>query len=202
MPPCPGTTRSSAGRRNSPSATIAPRLALAQGRSEDAWSLVREHLLAGAATPPGATELACGLAVQRVAATLALDAGDLAAADAWLEAHERWLAWSGAVPGRSEGAQLRARYRAQAGDPALARSEAESALALASAPRQPLALVAAHRLLGELRIAAGDRAEAEAHLLISLELAVACAAPYERALTLLPMAMLHGDRGALGRVLS
>jgi DNA-binding CsgD family transcriptional regulator len=178
-----------------PVAAVAPRLALAQGRIEDAWFLVREHLPDGAATPPGATELHCGLAAQRVAATLALDADDLVGADAWLGAHEHWLAWSGAVPGRSEGAQLRARYWAQTGDLARARNEAGAALALASSPRQPLALLAAHRLLGELGIAAGDREAAEAHLSASLALAQACAAPYERALTLLAMARLRGEQG-------
>ena len=42
-------------------------------------------------------------ATQRLAAQLALDDGDLPTAQEWLEAHDRWLAWSGAVLGQSEG---------------------------------------------------------------------------------------------------
>ena len=62
-------------------------------------------------------------------------------------------------------------------------------------PRQPLALLAAHRLLGELDTEAGRYADAARHLTASLALADACAAPYERALTLLALAALHAAQG-------
>jgi DNA-binding CsgD family transcriptional regulator len=74
---------------------------------------------------------------------------------------------------------------------------AEAALVSADEPRQPLALLAAHRLLGELALAAGNYATAQGHLDTALILADACAAPYERALTLLALADLRlatGDR--------
>ena len=60
----------------------------------------------------------------------------------------------------------------------------------ASQPDQPLARITAHRLLGEL---AGSHRpeEAEHHLTAALTLADACAAPYERALTLLALAELR-----------
>ncbi|HET8626881.1 MAG TPA: helix-turn-helix transcriptional regulator, partial [Thermomicrobiales bacterium] len=70
---------------------------------------------------------------------------------------------------------------------ALARQHVAAALAHASEPRQPLALLAAHRALGELATQAGQHSEAAAHLAESLALADACAAPYERALTLLAL---------------
>jgi DNA-binding CsgD family transcriptional regulator len=70
-----------------------------------------------------------------------------------------------------------------------------SALAHASDPRQPLALLAAHRLLGELATDARQFADAEQHLQASLTLADACAAPYERALTLLALTQLRAITG-------
>ena len=50
--------------------------------------------------------------------------------------------------------------------------------------------LAAHRTLGELDSVAGRHADAAAHLDQALGLAEACAAPYERALTLLALALL------------
>ena len=64
-------------------------------------------------------------------------------------------------------------------------------LSHATDPRQPLALLAAHRTIGELETAIGDHAEAHEQLAEALALAKACAAPYERALTLLALAELQ-----------
>jgi ATP/maltotriose-dependent transcriptional regulator MalT len=69
------------------------------------------------------------------------------------------------------------------------------ALALAAVPVQPLVCLAAHRLLGELETAAGDQAAAEAHLSTALDLASACEALFERALTLLALAELRVATG-------
>jgi ATP/maltotriose-dependent transcriptional regulator MalT len=106
----------------------------------------------------------------------------------WLEAHDRWLAATSALLGRSEGAALWGEYHRQVGDREQAQVHAEDALVHATEPRQPLALLAAHRLLGELATDAGRYDEAERHLKEALILADACRAPYERALTLLAMA--------------
>jgi DNA-binding CsgD family transcriptional regulator len=133
--------------------------------------------------------------IQRLAAQLALDEGDLVRAKEWLEADRRWRAWSGTVLGQSEAAALWARYYQQAGEGTQAYMSAQSALAHATAPRQPLALLAAHRLLGELDTDAGRYDEAARHLDESLRLADACAAPYERALTLLAIAELRAATG-------
>jgi DNA-binding CsgD family transcriptional regulator len=162
----------------------------ARGERAAAWQHVDKVLPDGPATPPGirarhAAEMA---GVQRLAAALALDAGDLQTMRAWLAAHDGWLAWSGAVLGRAEGALGWAAYHRAAGNQADARGNAEQALAHATGPRQPLALLAAHRALGELAVDAGRGVDAEAHLRTALALAEACAAPYERALTLLALA--------------
>jgi tetratricopeptide (TPR) repeat protein len=182
-------------------------LARAQGDAALAGSLVREWLPAGPATEPGDSCFAYCLPLLRLAAALAVDAGDPVTAGQWLAAQDRWLAWSGAVLGQAEGALGWAAYHRAAGEPARAREHAERALAHASDPRQPLALLAAHRLLGELATRAGQQAEAQAQLAQALALAEGCATPYERALTLLSLAELHaatgrreGARALLGEV--
>jgi DNA-binding CsgD family transcriptional regulator len=63
------------------------------------------------------------------------------------------------------------------------------------AARQPLVLLAAHRFLGRLETEAGDLAGAAAHLQTALQLADACAAPYEQALVLLVLARLRVASG-------
>ena len=160
----------------------------AQGEGDRAWHLVREVWPQGPATEPGEAVIRFTLPLQRLAAELALDAGDLATARAWLEAHERWLAWTGAHLGRAEGLLLRARYLHIAGKTSAAVDDAARALELARSPRQPLALLAAHRALGELAAVEGRLGEARGHFGEALALAEACAAPFERALTLLALA--------------
>jgi DNA-binding CsgD family transcriptional regulator len=81
-------------------------------------------------------------------------------------------------------------HRARHDEPA-ARRAAEDALASAGAPRQPLALLAAHRVLGELATARRGVEEARHHLDLALGLAEACAAPYERAQVLIAQAELQ-----------
>jgi tetratricopeptide (TPR) repeat protein len=171
------------------------KIARAQGRAEDAWRQVRERLPEGAATEPGAYPLIYGLLFLQLGGLLALDAGDRAGARGWAEASDRWLAWSGAVRGQAEGHALWAHYYRQAGDRDKAYDHAERALAHATEPRQPLALIAAHRLIGELDTEAERYDGATNHLDSSLALADACQAPYERALTLLAMAELRAATG-------
>ena len=171
-------------------------LARHQGELEAAWGHVRVTLPDGPRTVPGTHALWVALAMTRLGAALLLDAGDGEGAKEWLDALDRWLAWSGAALGQSEGQALWAQYHRQSGDMEQARQHAECALAHATEPRQPLALIAAHRLLGELDTDAGRHEDAATHLETSLALADACEAPYERALTLLAMAELRAAIGA------
>ncbi|MDQ3696175.1 MAG: AAA family ATPase [Chloroflexota bacterium] len=170
-------------------------LAHASGDTRTAWRLVREVLPAGAATEPGDGAINTLLAYQRLAATLALDAHDLPAAGPWLEAHDRFLHWSGAVPGRAEGQLGWAAFYRAAGDLPRAIDHATEANALASQPRQPLALLAARRALGQLLVDAGRFDLAGQQLEAALALADACAAPYERALCLVALAELRVATG-------
>ncbi|MGI8856208.1 MAG: helix-turn-helix transcriptional regulator [Thermomicrobiales bacterium] len=166
-------------------------LAHAQGERERASEYVQERLPHGPQTEPGNIYFQTVEPLQRLAISLSLDAGDLPTARDWLEAHDRWLDWSGSLLGKSEGQALWATYHRSAGDSEQAYHHVTQALIHATEPRQPLALLAAHRLLGELDTDAGRYDDAAIHLNASLALADACAAPYERALTLLAMAELR-----------
>jgi DNA-binding NarL/FixJ family response regulator len=84
---------------------------------------------------------------------------------------------------------LEAEWHRAAGDLARARQYADEAFRHASAPRQPLALLGAHRMLGMLAAGARDISAAGRHFAQALALAHACRAPYERALTLIA----HGE---------
>jgi DNA-binding CsgD family transcriptional regulator/tetratricopeptide (TPR) repeat protein len=173
---------------------VAAQLAYEQGESDVAWDNVRAVLPHGPATPPGTMYFPTALALQRLAASLASDRGDFPAARAWLEAHDHWMAWSEGTLGLADGEIAWANYHRKVGDPRAARDRAMRALARATQPRQPLVLLAAQRLLGELATASGQVDEAAQHLETALILADACAAPYERALTLLVRA--ERDRAA------
>lgn len=171
-------------------------LAYEQGDRELAWSLVHERFPALSTVMPGDIPFDTAIVLQRIAAALALDEGDGDSARVWLEAHDHWLAWNGSVLGRAEGQLGWAAYHRAKGDPVAAYRHAQDALDHATMPRQPLALLAAHRLLGELDTDASEHTGAAHHLEAARQLADACAAPYERALTLLALAALAMETGA------
>ena len=175
----------------------AARAALARHRGEPdvARAQIRPLFPQGPATEPGDLIHQEGLFLQRLAADLCLDAGNLPGAQAWLDAHDTWLSWSGSVLGRAEARASWARYSWANRDPDRARAAADEARSLASMPDQPLVWLAVHRLLGEIDTAAGQYAAAEAHLAAALELADGCEAPFERALTLLALAELRTAMG-------
>jgi len=163
----------------------------ARGTADEAWTQVLTSLPDGPATQPGTTLFQEALEMQRLAVELALDAGNLPLAATWLDVNERWLDWSEAVLGRSEYHALHAAYHRGAGDLVAAQAAATTALRHASDPRQPLALLQAHRLLGELLTDSGEYVEAATHLQASLALTETCAALFERALTLLALAAVQ-----------
>jgi DNA-binding CsgD family transcriptional regulator len=166
-------------------------LALAQGEPDLAWNYVNALLPDGPATAPGGVVLLDALVLQRLAAALCDEAGLLAEAAAWLAAHDRWLAWSGSLLGRADGLTAWARHWLAAGEPARAWKCAHDAVAAAGEPLQPLARLVALRTRGEAAAACGDASSAETDFVAALTLADACAAPYERALTLLALAELR-----------
>jgi DNA-binding CsgD family transcriptional regulator len=163
-------------------------LARAQGDPETAWRCVYESSPIRAASEPGEKIGPLPMPFQRLATELALDANDLSAARGWLDLHRRWLDFTEATLGRAEGEILEAELNRAAGDVMRAQDHATRALAHATNPRQPLAMLSAYRTLGILAADAGDVPDAERHFTEALALADACRAPYERALTLIAYA--------------
>jgi tetratricopeptide (TPR) repeat protein len=167
------------------------RIARHRGDAEAGWEAIRRALPDGPATTLGAQAQGIYYDAQLLAVELALDADDLPLARAWLEAHDRWLSMSHAVPGRAQNRLLWSCYFRRSGDAALALEQAEHAVADATNPRQPLALIAAHRTLGALFTERAQLDAAQSQLSQSLALSDACAVPFERALTLLALAELR-----------
>jgi DNA-binding CsgD family transcriptional regulator len=170
-------------------------LARWQGETAMAHESIDVALPHGLATEPGNEFFEIATTMQCLSAELALDAGDVTLARTWIETHDHWLAWSGAVRGRAQGRLLWARYHRANGDTASAERHANEALAHAMGPEQPLAQLAAHRLLGEIATDTRRWADAEHHLKTSRILADACSAPFERALTTLALAELRAATG-------
>jgi DNA-binding CsgD family transcriptional regulator/tetratricopeptide (TPR) repeat protein len=172
-------------------------LAYHQAAPDAAWVQIRALLPQGPATEPGSCVLYDALVLQRLAVDLELDRGNLPAALAWLEANDRWLRWSGSLLGLAEHHLSWGRYLATAGDRGGAGERVALALGLASAPAQPLAQLAAHRLAADLACEGGDARAANEHVAAAVALADACAAPHERALSLLSLARLRAAEGRI-----
>ncbi|MEZ4524049.1 MAG: response regulator transcription factor [Thermomicrobiales bacterium] len=145
------------------------------------------------------------LELQRIAADLALDGGDPDEALPWIRRRHQWLDWSGRVLGLAEQSILESRYHSLIKQEDRARDHAVEAVQRAENPRQPLALLQGHLMLGEVLTRLGDLVASKKSLQQALDLALACDAPYERALVQLAFAELHqaaGDDAAIGRGLA
>lgn len=170
-------------------------LARCRGQADAAWAHIRPLFPQGPATEPGELLHQEGLFLQRLAADLCLDADNLPGAKAWLTGHDGWLAWSGSLLGRADGQVSWASWHRANRDLGRARAAAQDARSLASMPDQPLVWLAVHRLLGEIETEDGAYGVADGHFATALELAAACEAPFERALTLLSLAELRAATG-------
>lgn len=162
-----------------------------QGNQDRAWEELNEILKNGSRSNPREHVFILPAEPLRIAAGLALDAGDSELAREWMSAHDAWLEWSGAVLGVADGLLLWAKiHHAENSDEESARL-ASDALECARQPDQPFAQIAINRFLGDLYRQRGDFETAGTHVRTSLELAEACDLPYERALTLLASAELE-----------
>jgi len=169
---------------------LAP-MARHRGDADEAWSHIHRLLPSGADATPGTAVLLDAVMLQQLAADLCLDAGKLDEAKQWLEANDRWLAWSSSVLGRAENALGWAKYTANNGDAETAREHAERAVATASEPLQPIALIQARRFRGQMAQRSGDTVSAEQDLVASLTLATTCEIVFERCLSLEALAHLR-----------
>lgn len=165
-------------------------ISIHRGDNATAWQEIRSFLPEGIAQEFGSRLFQETLFLQRFAAELSAVEGDLDAARSWLEAHDRWLAASNAVRGAAEGRLAWANFRTAMGETEPALALANEALSFASEPRQPLTMLRAYRLIGEIEASRNRFAKAQERLNEALELAINCETPYERALTLIALAEL------------
>lgn len=171
-------------------------IAYARGQFERARELIADVLPEGPRTEPVDSLLfLASIRVVRVAARCALAASDLESAQEWLDTHARWLDWSASSSASGWQQVLLAELDRARGDAPAARQHLLQALKLANAPRQPPALLQAHRMLGELAIDAGRLDDAGQHLAVAADLARAIADRYEEALTQLAVAAMHAAGG-------
>jgi DNA-binding CsgD family transcriptional regulator len=176
--------------------TLLAPLARHQGNTALAWSLIHESFPAGPETEPEDCAVET-VPLRSLAVKLSLDEGQPEMARRWLESFDCWLDWSRSVLGRADAQLGWASYERTMGNHAAARSRAEFALTAAQTPRQPMALLASHRFLGECDLAVGEFGGADAHFAAALALAVATGSAHERALTLLAQAELRLKQGEL-----
>jgi hypothetical protein len=165
-----------------------------QGDNERAWSLIRQVFPRDPPRHADDVYFNVESVVIRVAAAIAIDEQRDDARD-WLELHDALLRRSDGVLWAADSQLLWAEYFHSIGDLAAARERAATALARASEPRQPLALLRIHRFLGQLALEDGRADESAQQLAASHELAETCRFPFERALTLLVEAELHAASG-------
>lgn len=156
-------------------------LAARRGDYAAARGYLNRALPRGPATEPSNFYFYSTLWLLRTGADIALAEGDAGGALAWVDAHDRWLEWSSRVLDAAPNRVLRARLHEARGNLEAALRLAREARVLAAAPRQPLALLEAERYLGHLALLSGDLPAATRHLDAALEIATACAAPYELA---------------------
>jgi DNA-binding CsgD family transcriptional regulator len=163
-------------------------LALARGEPELAWERIRATMPDGPATEPGNIIFQEGLCLFRVAAELLLAEGQIQAASDWLRAMDHWLEWSRCVLGRAEARLAWAIWHRAAGALDRAREEGLEAISLAQDPVQPLVLLRAHRLVGEIATQIGAFDAAETHLAEAMRLGERCDVPFEQAVTQIALA--------------
>ncbi|MEZ4521471.1 MAG: AAA family ATPase [Thermomicrobiales bacterium] len=171
-----------------PSARKLAEIEWLRGNTARAWDHIRTVLPAGPEEPPGRRFFLHRLELQRIAAELAMDSGDLDLARRWIDAFDRWIEWSGRSIGKAETLLLRARLHEQQDEPEMAAGHAQEAIQAAETPPQPLVRLHGLRLLGEIDLEAGNVDGARRHLEEALAIAEVCGAPYEVARTSVSLA--------------
>jgi DNA-binding CsgD family transcriptional regulator len=170
-------------------------IAYSRGERETAWQQIAEFLPEGPRQSPGSRIFPEAHFCQRIAAAMLLQQRDFDEARKWLEAHDKWLIWSGSTLGQAEGKLAWSQYHRAAGDTEAANACAVDTVALAAEPRQPLVLLAAHRELGEIATSTRHFGQAGHHLQDALRLAEVCQARYLKATVLMALAELRSAEG-------
>ncbi|CAN5658233.1 hypothetical protein BH23CHL2_BH23CHL2_33220 [soil metagenome] len=166
-----------------------------QGDQDSARSRIRAAIPYGPEIEPSVWLAHNTMEMMRVAAELALDRMDIERAEEWTSAYGRWAAWTERLPSLATHRILLAQLSLSAGHTGEAALAARDALKFASSPRQPLPIMTAHRILGEIATEQGELENAQEHLQAALEIAVAADAPYEQARCKLSFAWMERARG-------
>lgn len=168
-------------------------LLLAQGQPSEALSILAPMVPSQPLTDLTAFHSPMVFHLFGLRAEAHLRVSEVQEASAWVETGERWLAQGEFRAWRSTVRLARANLLRQQGSLNSARSAAAEALGHASEVRNLWDMMAAQRLLGELRAALGTREEGIGHLQASLDLAERCRFPYEAALTRLAWGRVLGQ---------
>ena len=166
------------------------RIALYRGDAARVWELVDEVIPDGAHVDPGDSFFVPTVPLTRVAFSQSLRDDDLTGAEEWLAAHQRWIDWSGSISARPWQKILQSELAIARENPVDAARHAQRAIELALSPRQPPALLQAHRLYGDLATRDDHYAEARRHLGASLSIAQSIQDRYEIARTNIALARL------------
>ena len=171
------------------------RIARRRGDRELGWAIVRELLGGNTPRPFGDGWHLATTGAQRLAAGLALDAGDLDEAIRWIDSFNNWQVWSGSVINKAEIEIFHAHLYRSRGQTARAVEAAQRAVLEATTPRQPIILCEAHRTHTELLITAGKLEEADLQLARAVNLADQIPDPYQAAQVEMTSALLSIARG-------
>ncbi|MFW6074170.1 MAG: helix-turn-helix transcriptional regulator [Chloroflexota bacterium] len=160
------------------SALILAELDRLQGFYELAEARIRRVLPKGPDTEPSAWLAHNTMEMLRVATELQLDQKCVDEARRWAAAYGRWARWTGRLPSLAKYGVIEATVALAAGELDRAEKKAQEIIEFASSPRQPLPLMSAHRILGDVATLRGDE-DRDGHLAAALRIAQAAEAPYE-----------------------
>ncbi|MFW6074300.1 MAG: LuxR C-terminal-related transcriptional regulator, partial [Chloroflexota bacterium] len=136
-------------------------IARLRGNIQEARLRLSQALPRGPETEPGTTLIYNAVRFQSLGTQLALDEGEIDEAKAWTRSLRTWIDWSGHLPGECEYELLRAQIALAGDNPSHALEHARRACQHASRPSQPLALLSARRVTGEVLITLGEHEAAK-----------------------------------------
>ena len=150
-----------------------------QGNYEQALARIRAALPNGPDTKPSVWLAHNTMEMMRVAFELELERGNLEGAGEWAATYGLWARWTGRLPALAKHRLIDAALAKAQGQLDTAARYARDVIELATKPRQPLPLMTANRLLGEIDTERGELDAAAKHLSEALAIAEAGEAPFE-----------------------
>jgi len=174
-------------------APVLAELAVHNGDSEAFSRIIVAALPAGPATEPGSKIYTTSLRLMYLSVLDAMFSGDADGVAAWVEALERWIAWSGSVVGRAELAIARGIQAIMAGSLKDVEVFARDAIQHSLSPRRPATLATAKRTLAFALLMRGRISEAHSEIESALTIARHCHNLLEEGLCLLLLSRIQGQ---------